>query len=70
MEKNRANYGASTAGFLAEIDRMQLEIKKSLSLAALVGLSCGIAVPPNGCVLAARRSEAEASLLDARFRPS
>jgi hypothetical protein len=32
METNPANYHASVAGFLAEIDRMQLEVREYLSL--------------------------------------
>ena len=32
VETNPANYRASAAGFLAEIDRMQLEIREYLSL--------------------------------------
>lgn len=31
-EANPANYRASAAGFLAEIDRMQLEVREYLSL--------------------------------------
>lgn len=31
VEKNPANYRASASGFLAEIDRMQLEIREYLS---------------------------------------
>ncbi|MEZ4867943.1 MAG: hypothetical protein R3C14_41835 [Caldilineaceae bacterium] len=31
VEKNPANYHASTSGFLAEIDRMQLEVREYLS---------------------------------------
>jgi hypothetical protein len=31
-EANPANYHASTSGFLAEIDRMQLEVREYLSL--------------------------------------
>jgi len=30
-EKNSANYRAAVAGFLAEIDRMQLEVREYLS---------------------------------------
>lgn len=30
-EKNAANYRAATSGFLAEIDRMQLEVREYLS---------------------------------------
>jgi len=32
VEKNPANYRASASGFLAEIDRMQLEVREYLSL--------------------------------------
>ncbi len=32
METNPANFRASVAGFLAEIDRMQLEVREYLSL--------------------------------------
>ena len=32
METNPANYRASVSGFLAEIDRMQLEVRDYLSL--------------------------------------
>ncbi|GEM_PF-236817 len=32
VENNPANYHASAAGFLAEIDRMQLEVREYLSL--------------------------------------
>lgn len=32
VESNPANYHASAAGFLAEIDRMQLEVREYLSL--------------------------------------
>lgn len=31
VEKNPANYRASASGFLAEIDRMQLEVREYLS---------------------------------------
>lgn len=31
VEKNPANYRAAASGFLAEIDRMQLEIREYLS---------------------------------------
>ena len=31
-EVNPANYHASTSGFIAEIDRMQLEVREYLSL--------------------------------------
>jgi hypothetical protein len=31
METNPANYHASASGFLAEIDRMQLEVREYLS---------------------------------------
>lgn len=31
-ETNPANYHASVAGFLAEVDRMQLEVREYLSL--------------------------------------
>lgn len=31
VEMNAANYRASAAGFLAEIDRMQLEVREYLS---------------------------------------
>jgi hypothetical protein len=31
VEPNRANYHASGSGFLAEIDRMQLEVREFLS---------------------------------------
>jgi hypothetical protein len=31
MESNPANYRASASGFLAEIDRMQLEVREYLS---------------------------------------
>jgi hypothetical protein len=31
-EKNPANYRSSASGFLAEIDRMQLEVREYLSL--------------------------------------
>jgi hypothetical protein len=31
-EPNAANYHASVAGFLAEIDRMQLEVREYLSI--------------------------------------
>jgi hypothetical protein len=31
-ESNAVNYRASVSGFLAEIDRMQLEVRKYLSL--------------------------------------
>jgi hypothetical protein len=31
-EKNPANYRSSVSGFLAEIDRMQLEVREYLSL--------------------------------------
>lgn len=31
VENNPANYQASAAGFLAEIDRMQLEVREYLS---------------------------------------
>lgn len=31
-ESNAANYHASVSGFLAEIDRMQLEVREYLSL--------------------------------------
>jgi hypothetical protein len=32
VETNPANYHASASGFLAEIDRMQLEVREYLSL--------------------------------------
>jgi hypothetical protein len=32
VEQNPANYRASASGFLAEIDRMQLEVREYLSL--------------------------------------
>ncbi|MFQ5638652.1 MAG: hypothetical protein ACE5IR_11735 [bacterium] len=32
VETNPANYHASVSGFLAEIDRMQLEVREYLSL--------------------------------------
>ena len=32
VETNPANYHASSSGFLAEIDRMQLEVREYLSL--------------------------------------
>ena len=32
METNPANYHAAVSGFLAEIDRMQLEVREYLSL--------------------------------------
>ena len=32
VETNPANYHAATSGFLAEIDRMQLEVREYLSL--------------------------------------
>lgn len=32
VEKNPANYRASASGFLAEIDRMQLQVREYLSL--------------------------------------
>ena len=32
METNPANYHAAVSGFLAEIDRMQLEVREFLSL--------------------------------------
>jgi len=32
VEKNPANYQASASGFLAEIDRMQLEVREYLSV--------------------------------------
>src|SRR5207249_7418499 len=32
VEKNPANYHGSASGFLAEIDRMQLEVREYLSL--------------------------------------
>jgi hypothetical protein len=32
METNAANYRAAVSGFLAEIDRMQLEVREYLSL--------------------------------------
>ena len=32
VETNPANYHAAAAGFLAEIDRMQLEVREYLSL--------------------------------------
>lgn len=32
VESNPANYHASASGFLAEIDRMQLEVREYLSL--------------------------------------
>jgi hypothetical protein len=32
MESNPANYHAASSGFLAEIDRMQLEVREYLSL--------------------------------------
>ena len=32
VEKNPANYHAAASGFLAEIDRMQLEVREYLSL--------------------------------------
>ncbi len=32
MESNPANYRLSVSGFLAEIDRMQLEVREYLSL--------------------------------------
>ena len=32
MESNPANYRAAVSGFLAEIDRMQLEVREYLSL--------------------------------------
>ena len=32
VETNPANYPASASGFLAEIDRMQLEVREYLSL--------------------------------------
>ena len=32
METNPANYHGSASGFLAEIDRMQLEVREYLSL--------------------------------------
>ena len=32
LETNPANYHAAAAGFLAEIDRMQLEVREFLSL--------------------------------------
>lgn len=32
VEQNPANYRASAAGFLAEIDRMQLDVREYLSL--------------------------------------
>jgi hypothetical protein len=32
MENNPANYHAAVSGFLAEIDRMQLEVREYLSL--------------------------------------
>ena len=31
VEANRANYHAAASGFLAEIDRMQLEVREYLS---------------------------------------
>ena len=31
-ESNPANYRAATSGFLAEVDRMQLEVREYLSL--------------------------------------
>jgi hypothetical protein len=34
VETNSANYRSSAAGFLAEIDRMQLEVREYLSLPA------------------------------------
>ena len=41
METNPANYHAAVSGFLAEIDRMQLEVREFLSLhpAELAALS-------------------------------
>lgn len=35
VETNPANYRLSAAGFLAEIDRMQLEVREYLSLPAV-----------------------------------
>ncbi len=32
VENNPANYHASASGFLAEVDRMQLEVREYLSL--------------------------------------
>ena len=32
IESNPVNYRASTSGFLAEVDRMQLEVREYLSL--------------------------------------
>ena len=32
VEKNPVNYHASESGFLAEVDRMQLEVREYLSL--------------------------------------
>ncbi len=32
VETNRANYHAASSGFLAEIDRMQLEVREYLSV--------------------------------------
>jgi len=35
VETNPANYRSSASGFLAEIDRMQLEVREYLSLPAV-----------------------------------
>ena len=35
VETNPANYRLSAAGFLAEVDRMQLEVREYLSLPAV-----------------------------------
>jgi hypothetical protein len=32
METNRTNYRLSASGFIAEIDRMQLEVREYLSM--------------------------------------
>lgn len=36
METNPSNYRLSTSGFLAELDRMQLEVREYLSLPAVM----------------------------------
>jgi hypothetical protein len=45
-ETNPVNYRAAVSGFLAEIDRMQLEVREYFSF--LPGEKAGVAEPLNG----------------------
>jgi hypothetical protein len=48
-ETNPANYRAAASGFLAEIDRMQLEVRDYLSFLPTEGVGAGEpAVPASG----------------------